>query len=125
MRARAIAVSTAALLVAGAGVASAQTRAYAPPSVMTAAVSVPSPSARTCEAFATWNAHRTTAHLDALMTGSESVPWKHLGDDVTQLYSGVREGDAKYVAYAVKYVKADCLTVIIEPGGPIKPGPKA
>lgn len=48
------------------------------------------PAVKTCAAFARWNAHRTTANLNAMMTVSEAAPWLTAGRDAYVLYGDVR-----------------------------------
>jgi hypothetical protein len=82
--------------------------ALAVPAIANASSLPASPTTVTCRAFAVWNSSRTTADLDRLMTASENVPWRYLGNDVTALYSDVRNGSVKYIASDVRYVAEDC-----------------
>lgn len=76
-----------------------------------ASVTPASAASRTCAAFRAWDAHRTSAHLDALMTDSESVPWKYIGEDASGLYSDVRSGaKAKYIVSDIRYFESDCAS---------------
>ena len=65
-------------------------------------------TARTCSAFATWERHPTTGHLDTLVTDSLHVSWRYLGNDVWGLYADVRTGSVKYVDTDKQYVAQDC-----------------
>jgi hypothetical protein len=71
------------------------------------------PVTRTCVDFGVWESSRTTAHLDALMTQSESVPVKYLGEDVAYLYVAVRQGDLKYIESEMNLVRGDCAKVTL------------
>lgn len=51
------------------------------------------PAQRTCTAFAAWERHRTTSHLDAMLTASERAPWTPIGADAVVLYTDVRSGE--------------------------------
>lgn len=66
------------------------------------------PAARTCAAFRTWDHHRTTANLDALLTASETAPWVPLGADVVVVYTDVRGHDTYDLAADVKAIGQDC-----------------
>ncbi len=63
---------------------------------------------RTCHAFATWNAHRTTANLNAMMVASVTTPYPGLGLDVEVLYGTVKLGNRSDTPDAVHAVIVDC-----------------
>ena len=65
-------------------------------------------TARTCSAFATWERHPTTGHLDTLVTDSLHVSWRYLGADVWGLYADVRTGSVKYVDTGKQDIAQDC-----------------
>jgi hypothetical protein len=73
-----------------------------------ASVAAQTPAQRTCAAFSTWDHKRTTANLNAMLTVSESAPWKYVGEDAAGLYTDVRSGKTGYIAEDVKYFGEDC-----------------
>ena len=78
------------------------------PQTVTAAYTSPNWTAKTCSAFATWQRHKTTGNLDAMMTDSEHVAWKYIGEDVTGVYRDIRSGKTKYLVDDVHYLVTDC-----------------
>jgi hypothetical protein len=68
---------------------------------------------RTCTAFANWEAHRTTANIDAMMADTFGGSWtgtsKYIVSDAASLYGDVRSNAAaKYVTNDIKYMASDC-----------------
>jgi hypothetical protein len=90
-----IAVITGAMLAAGSGLAANAATDW---------------QARTCAAFAAWEAHPTAGNLRTLGTDSFNVPWRYLGNDVWGLVSDVRSGSVKYVKSDERYVSQDCAS---------------
>ena len=102
-------------VVTGSSIASAAatppTLPIVPPAAVLAAYGHAAPvswHARTCQAFYAWDAHRTSAHLDTLMTDSEHVPWRWLGGDVLNVYRDIRGHNSKYLGDDATAVNQDC-----------------
>jgi hypothetical protein len=92
----------AAIVVAGAIVATAHTYAHA-------ATVAPTAAQRACTDVAFYEAHGTHAALNAALTVSERLPWRGLGHDVTSLYWDVRsDRSAEDIAWDKRYIKEDC-----------------
>jgi hypothetical protein len=86
------------------------------------AAAVPAPTAqmtRTCQAYAAWYYHRTTANADAMVAGTFTGTWTSTGAryilrDVTQLYTDIRGGAAlKYVNEDITYTGTDCNRYVL------------
>ena len=87
-----------------------QTAAFAgiSPQAVTAAYTSVNWTARTCAAFTAWQHQHTTTHLDAMLTASEHVGWKYLGEDAVALYADVRGHSRKYLGDDIHNMTDDC-----------------
>lgn len=63
---------------------------------------------RTCAAFRAWDAHRTTANLNRMLTASELAAWHNLALDVDVVYFDVRDHDRTDLPGDVAGVRDDC-----------------
>ena len=102
-------------LLAATGATGAALQAITPPpptaatsSAASAEVASVNWTARTCSAFAAWQRHHTTSRLDAMLTDSEHVTWKYLGQDAAALYADVRGHSRKYLGDDIHNLVDDC-----------------
>lgn len=82
--------------------------AVAAQTVASAAPASVSPAQRTCSAVRTWDHHKTTKNLDAMMATSVTAPWHPLGLDVVVLYTDVKEGDHLDQRADIQALGQDC-----------------